>query len=155
MRISDWSSDVCSSDLDLDDLDVVPCQVAVLETGQHGQLQRRRALHEGSALALEVFDLLDAQIGGPEEAQAVSADRGQHHPDTLRSPIGPAERFNALLSQNGSHAVEGEVDLAFTERDGAGHVVLSGQHPNGDAVIVLEGGSYRDQIGSDHVGTPV
>src|SRR3546814_8493897 len=102
MRISDWSSDVCSSDLrlivqhglecgvvaaDLHLLDIVPGEVAEAQMREGVVVERRRALHIGDALALQPGQCFHPDIAGDEDAQAVVAEGAEKDPDFLRPPV--------------------------------------------------------------------
>src|SRR3546814_8393883 len=70
MRISDWSSDVCSSDLNAV---YVPEYMKAIEVGVKSQLFDRR-LQVNTSLYRNKYDNLQFQIFGPFGPQAFNAD---------------------------------------------------------------------------------
>src|SRR3546814_15477609 len=96
MRISDWSSDVCSSDLYLDAdraLDAGGEHVDAIADRRYEEVGQARPLHGGVQL---LFQLLHGHAGAPF-ALRLEGDRGLEHLQRLRipggiSPPGLAER---------------------------------------------------------------
>src|SRR3546814_16484278 len=108
MRISDWSSDVCSSDLYLDAdraLDAGGEHVDAIADWRYEEVGQARHLHGGVQL---LFQLLHAHAGAPF-AIRLAGDRGLEHLQRRPisggiSPTGPAEPVLAL-GPGLSHAV--------------------------------------------------
>src|SRR3546814_18978124 len=109
MRISDWSSDVCSSDLDVDALGRIGLASALaaaaflgragLVVEQHADARRvaQLLLH-----AIELVAVLDGDPGGPGGAGGLLLRIVAPHPDTLdtlgRQPSGDHPRVDRAVN---------------------------------------------------------
>src|SRR3546814_11223343 len=116
MRISDWSSDVCSSDLDLEVLDhrQIGEEGAVL--GHVGEAAAResvgRAAGDRPAQALHLAtEHLDETGAAQERSRILGADGSQEGDDLARVDAQVAATHNGLAG----------VDEAGSVRWGAGH----------------------------------
>src|SRR3546814_16807419 len=110
MRISDWSSDVCSSDLDLAVSDAIYRVDAV--TRRAAALQAhplttgpRVALHPRDAAAANLVDGAMAKLSnqsGAATLQVVLADRVAHGSDWVGSGYGPTAAHSPGTSRGAS-----------------------------------------------------
>src|SRR3546814_1849943 len=100
MRISDWSSDVCSSDLFLVAVDHhvitdAPRERRRFERGERGEDHRNARLHVGGAWAVEhpgfePFERLERMVGGKHRVhmsgeQQLHRRRSEEHTSELQS----------------------------------------------------------------------
>src|SRR3546814_9060733 len=106
MRISDWSSDVCSSDLQVEEVHLPPEApvIALLGLLQHGEvgLQPLLVLPAGAVDALELgIARVAAPVGtgdlGQLEGMAELARRGQMRADAEVEPVALADRKSTRL----------------------------------------------------------
>ena len=101
MRISDWSSDVCSSDLAADFLG---CRWPSIASQRQGPKVRRRTRRQTAAVPavglLARSQSRRARLGGSEKPQA-----GPQHHQEARADEETRAALNALPAENPGHCV--------------------------------------------------
>src|SRR3546814_17413217 len=122
MRISDWSSDVCSSDLWAEPLLFLPRHLRTLvdaepRRGSPREFKHRRHLaaahHRFERFGDSVFgDAVDAAVGADEDH--VERDQRILHPETADSRLFERKHNPAILGQAGA-----EPQTAVMHGDGA------------------------------------
>src|SRR3546814_10516418 len=104
MRISDWSSDVCSSDLGLAAIDRVEQQAFELRRALHGVLHRRRRQAIGRA---GIARLQDHLVGGEGTRQRqLRPDLAGKAPHLGATSCGCASTSMPTIRTAGSRAAE-------------------------------------------------
>src|SRR3546814_6976101 len=85
MRISDWSSDVCSSDLGFAEVTPSRCTVLAEEALPVGEIDRAKAEQRLSDAKDDLLDAKDATEKAVAERQIKVAERSEEHTSELQS----------------------------------------------------------------------